>query len=73
MWTRSRNLEKPTIESTFIHDDETIQPPPGSFVLEKEEKQNEFGSFIYLKYWLPVERDPFHPRPAYRRKRSPME
>lgn len=73
MWTRSRNLEKPTVESTFIHDDETIQPPPGSFVLEKEEKQNEFGSFIYLKYWLPVERDPFHPRPAYRRKRSPME
>lgn len=69
MWTRSRNLEKPKVESTFIDDSETIQPPPGAFVLEKEEKQNEFGHFIYLKYQLPIVRKPFHPRPPYRRKR----
>ena len=53
MWTR--NLEKPTVESTFIDDNETIQP-------EREEKHNEFGSFVYLKYLLPVELNPFHPR-----------
>lgn len=73
MWTRSRNLEKPHVESTFIDDNETIQPPSGAFVLEKEEKQNEFGNFIYLKYNLPVERKAFRPRPAYRRKRSKTE
>lgn len=73
MWTRSRNLEKPTVESTWIDDNETIQPPPGAFVLEKEEKKNEFGSFLYLKYQLPVERKPFHPRPPYRRKRAKTE
>lgn len=73
MWTKSRNLEKPTMESTFIDDNEAVQPPPGSFVLEKEEKQNEFGSFTYLKYWLPPEREPFHPRPAYQQKRRTTE
>lgn len=73
MWTPSRNLEKPTVESMFIDENETIQPPPGAFVMEKEEKQNEFGNFIYLKYQLPVERKPFHPRPPYQRKRPKTE
>ncbi len=31
------------------------------------------GSFIYLKYWMPAERDPFHPRPAHQWKRPQME
>ena len=69
MWTRSRNLVKPTVESTFIDDNETIQPESGAFVLEREERQNEFGSFVYLKHLLPIERKPFHPRPPYKRKR----
>ena len=63
MWTRSRNLEPPELESYFVSDDETLQPPPGAHVLEREEKQNEYGGFSYLKYKLPVERKPFHPRP----------
>lgn len=70
MWTRSRNLKKPTVESSFVPDDETLQPPPGAYVLEREEKQNEYGSFSYLKYRLPVEREPFYPRPQYKRKKS---
>ena len=53
MWTRSRNLVLPTVESYFVPDDETVQPPPGAHVLEREEKQNEYGSFSYLKYRLP--------------------
>ena len=53
MWTRSRNLVLPTIESYFVPDDETVQPPPRAHVLEREEKQNEYGSFSYLKYRLP--------------------
>lgn len=63
MWTRSRNLELPKIDSCFVPDDETIQPPPGAHVLEREEKQNEYGGFRYLKYRLPAEPRPFHPRP----------
>ena len=63
MWTRSRNLALPKIESYFVSDDEAIQPPPGAYVLEREEKQNEYGGFSYLKYRLPVDRKPFHPRP----------
>lgn len=65
MWSRSRTLENPKVESCFVPDDETIEPPPGAYVLEKEEKQNEFGSFCYLKYRLPTPRKPFKPRPPY--------
>ncbi len=67
MWTRSRNIQPPKVQSGFVPDDETIQPPPGVYVLEREEKQNEFGSFSYLKYKLPLEREPFHPRPQRKR------
>lgn len=70
MWTRSRNLEPPELESYFVSDDETLQPPPGAYVLEREEKQNEYGGFSYLKYRLPVERKPFHPRPPVKCAKS---
>ena len=73
MWTRSRNLELPKIESHFVSDDETIQPPPGAYVLEREEKQNAYGGFSYLKYRLPVERKPFHPRPSGKCAKSTKE
>lgn len=73
MWTRSRNLELPKIESRFVSDDETISPPPGAHVLEREEKQNEYGGFSYLKYRLPAERKPFHPRPAGKCAKSTKE
>ncbi len=50
MWTGSQNLDKPVTEYGWVGEDETITPPAGCFVLEREEKQNEFGSFAYLKY-----------------------
>lgn len=70
MWTPSKRLIRPTVESTFIDDNETIQPEPGAHVLEREEKRNEFGTYVYLKYLLPVEREPFQPHPHYKRKRA---
>ena len=73
MWTRSRNLALPKIESYFVSDDEAIQPPPGAYVLEREEKQNEYGGFSYLKYRLPVDRKPFHPRPPGKCTKSTKE
>ena len=57
MWTRSRNLVLPRVESFFVPDDEPLQPPPGAHVLEREVKQNEYGSFSYLKYRIPWDQD----------------
>ena len=53
MWTRSRNLVLPKVESYFVPESATVQPPPGAHVLEREERLNEFGGFCYLKYRLP--------------------
>lgn len=69
MWTPSKKLIRPAVESSFIDDNETIQPEPGAHVIERDEKMNEFGTYVYLKYLLPAEREPFRPRPPYKRKR----
>ena len=53
MWTRSRNLVKPKVESDFVDDDTTLAAPPGCHILEKEEKVTEYGSYCYIKYRLP--------------------
>lgn len=53
MWTASRNLEKPKVESCFVSDDTTLTVPVGCFVLEREEKVTEFGSYCYIKYRVP--------------------
>lgn len=54
MWTRSRNLKKPRVESCFVPDDTTLAAPPGCHVLEKAEKGTEYGSYCYIKYRLPA-------------------
>lgn len=53
MWTRSRNLKKPRVESCFVPDDTTLAAPPGCNILEKEEKITGYGSYCYIKYLLP--------------------
>ncbi len=53
MWTCSRNLRKPAVETCFVPDDTTLTAPPGCHVLEKEEKVTEYGSYCYIKYRLP--------------------
>lgn len=53
MWTRSRNLKQPTIESCYVPDDTTLAVPPGCDTLEREEKVTEYGSYSYIKYRLP--------------------
>lgn len=53
MWTRSRNLEQPVVESCFVPDDTALAVPPGCFVLEREEKATEYGSYSYIKYRVP--------------------
>lgn len=53
MWTRSRNLVKPTVETSFVPDDTALMVPPGCFVLEREERVTEYGSYSYIKYRVP--------------------
>ncbi|BDF69155.1 hypothetical protein CE91St41_01360 [Oscillospiraceae bacterium] len=50
MWTASRNMVKPKVTTSFAAEDETLAPPPGCHVIEREEKVTEFGSYCYIKY-----------------------
>lgn len=53
MWTASRNMVKPVIESTYVPNDTLLGVPLGCHILEKEEKVTEFGSYCYIKYRVP--------------------
>lgn len=52
-FTGSRNLERPEEHSELVDDSVTIGAPPGAFVLDRESKQNEWGSYDYICYLLP--------------------
>lgn len=54
MWTRSRNLMKPVVETNFVSEDTSLVVPPGCDTLEREEKATEYGSYSYIKYRLPL-------------------
>ena len=53
MWTRSRNLEEPKVETCFVPDDTALSVPLGCHVIEREEKVTEYGSYSYIKYRVP--------------------
>lgn len=55
-WTSSRNLKKPEVTSELVPENITITPPPGAYVLDRAGDTNVFGSYIYIKYLLPVPR-----------------
>jgi len=56
-YSGSRNLVKPQADSRMVDDGESVGVPPGAYVIERENKVNEFGSFDYIFYLLP-ERPP---------------
>ena len=53
MWTRSKNLEEPKVETCFVPDDTALAAPIGCHILEREERATEFGSYCYIKYRVP--------------------
>ena len=53
MWTSSRNLVKPTVESCFVPDDTSLAVPIGCHILVREEKVTEYGCYCYIKYRVP--------------------
>jgi len=62
-WSGSRNLVKPVRESYLVDDNLTVEAPPGAFVLDVDERRNEYGSFKYIKYLLP-DRGPAAAQPS---------
>jgi len=57
-WSGSRNLKRWTRESEMVDESATVVAPPGAFILDSDEKQNEFGYFKFLKYLLPERKPP---------------
>ncbi len=52
-WTPSLGLKKPEPDTGFVPDNMTLTAPPGAIILDRDEKRNGFGEFVYLKYLLP--------------------
>lgn len=50
IYSCSRNLTPPRIETEWIEDSAPLDMPPGAFVIEREETQNEYSRYKYLKY-----------------------
>jgi len=72
-WSGSRNLDKPVRESALVDGNLTVEAPPGAFVLDTDERRNEFGTFKYIKYLLPERAEKPAPikRPVGRRNKAP--
>lgn len=56
MWTGSRNLQKPVVKSCYVPNDTMLAVPVGCHIIEREERVTEFGSYCYIKYRLPRQR-----------------
>lgn len=50
IYSCSRNLTPPRIETEWIEDSAPLDMPPGAFVIEREETENEYSRYKYLKY-----------------------
>ena len=53
MWTASRNMIKPSVETSYVPNDTMLAVPLGCHILEREERITEFGSYCYIKYKVP--------------------
>ena len=72
MWTPSRGLRRPEVETMDVPDDITLQAPAGATTVENDSLRNEYGDFAFIKYWLPRDRayqpirgPEFNPRGRY--------
>ena len=63
-WSCTRNVQRPTVESYRVDDEETLQVPRGAWLLEQEDHRTVYGVYQYVKYLLPGDLPP-----AVRRKR----
>ena len=54
-WTPSRGLRRPQRSTELVDDALTLAVPPGAVVLDRDQKDNAWGSFVYVKYLLPAQ------------------
>ena len=66
-WTPSLGLTKPQAETADVPDTVTLAAPPGAVIIDRREDRNEFGEFVYLKYYMPRPRR--SPSPRYQRSK----
>lgn len=50
MWRSSKGLKKPTVEIEYVPNDTVLSSPSGCRIIEREDKEIEFGSYSYIKY-----------------------
>ncbi|MBQ2633458.1 MAG: hypothetical protein IJF88_02610 [Oscillospiraceae bacterium] len=67
-WTPSRGLRRPERTSELVDDALTLSAPAGAIIIDRDEKVNAWGSYVYIKYLLP-----WRPRrgPRLKRRRPP--
>lgn len=52
-WIASRGLLRPEVDSRLVPDSARLAVPPGAVVKQREQVQNSYGAFEYIKYFLP--------------------
>lgn len=57
MWTASRNMKKPVVQTCYVPNDTMLAVPAGCHIIEKEERVTEFGSYSYIKYRIPYKQN----------------
>lgn len=53
MWRASKGLDKPTVTVEYVPNDTVLASPIDCRIIEREDKQLEFGSYSYIKYYVP--------------------
>ena len=56
-WRASIHMKKPEVSYEMVGSHEPLQPPAGSFVVDKTECENCYGHFCYLMAMLPETRN----------------
>lgn len=54
-WRVSRNAKRPVVTYEDVPEGTALTAPPGAVVLDRDEKQNTYGRFQFLRYRLPEE------------------
>lgn len=72
LWSGSRNLNKPEVESYYVDEDVSLAPPPGALVLDDSgDRVTQYGHYRYLKFLAPAWKRT--QRPKVKRKRKQTE
>ena len=60
-WIPSLGLARPSVESCRVPDSRSLVLPPGCYSIDRREVKNEYGEYIFLKYYR-TEGDGPHPK-----------